>query len=109
MLDLSPKQIAVLEKCAAAGFSIVAFPMYASAIGIRKGNCAALLKPGKSDRMTLFGDPCFLVDGNLSVRVRRNGSDWFVWKKKKTEATSERLEEFVQFRRELDVLINAGG
>jgi hypothetical protein len=108
MLDLSPEQIAILEKCAAAGFSVVAFPVYASAVGIRKGNCAALLKTGDSDRMTLLGDPCYLIDGNLSVKIRRHGSDWFVWKKKQIEATGERLEELMRFQRELDSLIESG-
>jgi hypothetical protein len=108
MLDLSPKQIGILQRCAAAGFSIVAFPVYASAVGIKKGNCAALLKPGNADRMTLFGDPCYLVDGNLSVKVRRHGSDWFIWKKKQLAVTSERLDELAKFRSDLDSIISRG-
>ncbi len=105
MLDLSPKQIEILERCAAAGFSIVAFPLYASAVGVKKGNCAALLASGAADRMTILGDPCYLIEGNLSVRIRREGADLFVWKKKHLAATSERLEELAQFRRELDSII----
>jgi hypothetical protein len=108
MLELSPKQIAVLERCAAADFKVVAFPLYASAVGIKKGNCAALLTAGGADSMTLLGEPCYLIDGNLSVRVRRKGADLFVWKKKQLAATSERLEELAQFRRELDSLILSG-
>ncbi len=106
MLDLSPRQIEVLERIEAAGFKIVAFPLYPSAAGVKKGNCAALLAAGTADRMTVLGEPCYLVDGNLSVRVRRNGVDWFVWKKKQIEATSERVKDLVQFRRELDSLIH---
>jgi hypothetical protein len=108
MLDLSPKQIAILERCAAAGFTIVAYPLYASAVGIKKGNCAALLTGGASDGMKLLGEPCYLIEGNLSVRVRRNGAELFVWKKKHLAVTSERLEELAQFRRELDSLILTG-
>jgi hypothetical protein len=108
MLDLSPKQIALLERCAAAGFKIVAFPMYASAVGVRKGNCAALLTPNKTDGMSLLGEPCHLVDGNLSVRVRRNGVDVFVWKKKQLDITMERLDELARFRSDLDSLIRNG-
>jgi hypothetical protein len=108
MLDLSPKQIEVLERCAAAEFKIVAFPLYESAVGVKKGNCAALLTPDKSDRMTLLGKPCYLVDGNLSVRIRRNALDWFVWKKKQLEATRERVEELAQFSRELGSIIQSG-
>ncbi|HEV3218510.1 MAG TPA: hypothetical protein VGZ48_01965 [Candidatus Acidoferrales bacterium] len=108
MLDLSPKQIALLERCAAAGFKIVAFPMYASAVGLKKGNCAALLTPSAADRMALLGEPCYLIGGNLAVRVRRNGMDLFVWKKDQLEATADRLAELKQFRRELESLIGSG-
>jgi hypothetical protein len=108
MLDLSPEQIAVLEQCAAGGFKIVAFPLYASAVGVKKGNCAALLVAGGAGRMTLLGEPCYLIDENLSVRVRRKGADLFVWKKKQLTATSERLEELARFRLELDSIILSG-
>ncbi len=108
MLDLSPKQIAILERCAAAGFKIVAFPLYESAVGIKKGNCAALLAAGAADRMTLLGEACYLIDGNLGVRVRRNGVDLFVWKKKELEVTMERLEELAQFRRDLNSVLLSG-
>ena len=106
MLELSPKQIGILEKIAANGFAIVAFPLYASAVGVRKGNCAALLMPIPDGGMKLLGDPCWLVNGNLSVRVQRGGVELFVWKKEEIEATAERLAEVSVFRRELeDILI----
>lgn len=105
MLELSPKQIGILEKIAANGFAIVAFPLYASAVGVRKGNCAALLTPVPNVGMTLLGEPCWLVNGNLSVRVQRNGVELFVWKKQEVEATPERLAEVADFRRELDELL----
>lgn len=105
MLELSPKQIAVLEKIAAHGFAIVAFPLYASAAGVRKGNCAVLLTPVTHGGMQMLGEPCCLVNGNLSVRVSRNGKDWFVWKKEQLDATPERLEELAKFRGELSGLL----
>ncbi len=105
MLELSPKQIGILEKIAAHGFAIVAFPLYASAVGVRKGNCAALLTPSTNGGMSFLGESCWLVNGNLSVRVKRNGVELFVWKKQEVEATSERLDEVSQFRRELDDLL----
>jgi hypothetical protein len=109
MLDLSPQQIVILERCAVAGFKIVAFLLYESAVGIKKGNCAALLAPSDGDRMKLLGEACYLVDGQLGVRVRRNGVDLFVWKKKQLEVTSDRLEEISLFRRELDAVLRGGG
>jgi hypothetical protein len=105
MLELSPEQISVLERCAAAGFAVVAFPMYASAAGVRKGNCAALLSPVPNGGMRILGEPSFLVDGNLTVRVHRHGKEYFVWKKTQLEATPERLQELSRFRQDLDAVL----
>jgi hypothetical protein len=105
VLELSPKQIGILEKIAALGFAIVAFPLYASAVGVRKGNCAALLMPASNGGMKLLGEACWLVNGNLSVRVWRGGEELFVWKKQEIEATSERLAEVAAFRKELEDLL----
>lgn len=105
MLELTPAQIAVLERLVAHGFSGVAFPLYASSVGVRKGNCAALLGPIAGDGMRIVGDPCYLIDGNLSVLVVRDKRRWFVWKKKQVEATPERLAELAQFTRELEDLL----
>ena len=107
MLELSPNQIGILETIASRGFAIVAFPLYASAVGVRKGNCAALLSPGADGGFRLLGDACWLVDGNLSVKVRKNGAEWFVWKKREVEATPERLSEVADFRDELNNLLIA--
>jgi len=105
VLELSPKQIGILEKIAARGFAIVAFPLYASAVGVRKGNCAALLTPVLNDGMRLLGDPCWILDGNLSVRVQKNGIDLFAWKKQEIQATAELLAEVAAFRKELEDLL----
>lgn len=101
MAELGPKHIQCLERLAGAGFAIVAFPMYASAIGVRKENCAALLEPLPDGRFHLVGSPCYLVEGNLSVRVRDARGEWFVWKSKRVEATSERLSEVERFTGEI--------
>ena len=108
MLDLSPNQIAILERCIAAGFTVAAFPLYESAVGVKKGNCAALLVQKAADRMAVLGEVCYLVDGNLSVRVRRKGADLFVWKRKELEVTDARLAELAQFRRDLDLMLVSG-
>jgi len=107
VLELSPKQIGILENIAENGFAIVAFPLYASAAGVRKGNCAALLTPILNSGMRLLGEPCWLVNGNLSVGVRKNNIDWYVWKTQEVEATPERLAEVAGFRRELQDLLAA--
>ncbi len=101
MVELTRKQIAVLEDLIARGFAIVAFPLYGNAVGIRKGNCAALLEPLSQDKFRLLGEPCILLEGNLTVRIYGKGSSWFVWKKQRIEATLERLAEVNVFAAEV--------
>jgi hypothetical protein len=105
MPELTAAQIAVLERLIERGFIAVAFPLYASSVGVRKGNCAALLAPVPGGGMRTFGEPSYLVDGNLSVLVARDGRRWFTWKKKQIEATPERLAEVTEFARELADLL----
>jgi len=103
--ELTDAQLAVLERLRARGFSFVAFPLYASKIGVRKGNCAALLDPVGGGGLRLFGDPCYLVGGNLSVQVTQGDDKAFVWKKDRLPATPERLEELGRFAEELNDLL----
>lgn len=102
MLDLSPQHVAQLERIAAHGFSIVAFPLYAQAVGIRRGNYAALLKPEPDGAFSFFGEAFLLIDGNPGVRVMRAVGEAFVWKTKEIAATPERLAELAQFRSDLE-------
>lgn len=101
MLELTPEQIALLERLSAQGFQVVAYPLYPSTVGVRKGNCAALLRPTEGGRLRLYGEPSYLVEGNLTVRVTRAGRQWFVWKKKQVEATPEGMGELERFAEEL--------
>lgn len=101
MNELSSHQVAILERLVSHGFTPVAFPLYANAVGLRKGSCAALLEPVANGGFRLFGEPCILVEGNLTVRITEKGKSWFVWKKLRLEATPERMEELNQFVVEL--------
>jgi hypothetical protein len=105
MNELSPQQIGILERLAAKDFVLVAFPLYANAVGVRKGSCAALLDPIANGGFRVFGEPCFLLEGNLTVRVTEKGKTWFVWKKQRLEATAERLSELENFVAELKLLL----
>jgi hypothetical protein len=96
-----------LERVVGAGFSVVAFPLYANAVGVRKGGYAALLDPVGGGGFRLFGEPCVLLDGNLTVRVADKGKSWFVWKKLRVEATVERVGELERFVSELKMLLEA--
>jgi hypothetical protein len=101
MVELSPQQMQVIEQLFAAGFRPMAIPPYESALCMRKGNCVALLAPVPNAGIKLLAPPSFLLDGNLSVKLKRGSGEVFVWKKKELEATPERLNELESFRREL--------
>src|SRR5271169_5326636 len=100
-MDLSPQQMAILQRLHLDGFEIVAFPMYANYVGTRKGNCAALLAPAATGNFGIFGTPAYLIGGNFSVLVRRDGREFFTWKKESREATPERRAELDAFAAEL--------
>jgi hypothetical protein len=105
MNEFSPQQIGILERLVAKEFILVAFPLYANAVGVRKGSCAALLDPIPSSGFRVFGEPCMLLEGNLTVRITEKGKSWFVWKKQRVEATPERLRELETFVTELNLLL----
>jgi hypothetical protein len=104
-MDLTPQQIQLLQRLHDRGFAIVAFPMYANYVGVRKRNCAVLLAPVATTGFTLFGQPSYLIDDNLSVRITDAGRDWFVWKKLRLEATPERNAELAAFSSELSAAL----
>jgi hypothetical protein len=104
-MDLTARQISTLERLHKSDFQIVAFPMYANYIGVRRGNCAALLAPVAQGSFKIHGQPAYLVGGNFSVRITQQGRDWFVWKKDKLEVTQARLDEFGAFSTELAELL----
>jgi hypothetical protein len=105
MVELSPQQMKVIERLFAAGFRPIAIPPYESALCMRKGNCAALLAAVPNAGIKLLAPPSFLVDGNLSVKLKRGSGEVFVWKKKEVEATPESLQELESFRRELTEIL----
>jgi hypothetical protein len=73
---------------------------------MKKGNCAALLAPVPNAGIKLLAPPSFLVDGNLSVKLKRGSGELFVWKNKEVETTPEKLQELESFRRELSEILD---
>jgi hypothetical protein len=101
MVEFTPQQMQILERLFAAGFRPIAIPPYESALCLRRGECAAILSPIPNGGLKLLASPSYLVDGNLSVRLKRGPAEVFVWKKTELPATPERLHELELFRGEL--------
>ncbi len=106
MQELSPQQMQTIERLFEAGFRPIAIPPYESALCVRRGDCAAVLAPVPNGGLKLLAPPSYLVDGNLSVRIKRGGGEVFVWKKREVEATPEKLSELESFRRELSGILD---
>jgi hypothetical protein len=106
MVELSPQQIQVIERLFGAGFRPIAIPPYESALCMKKGNCAVLLAPVPNAGIKLLAPPSYLVEGNLSVKLKRVSGEVFVWKKTEMEATPEKLKELESFRRELSEILD---
>ncbi|MGH9745952.1 MAG: hypothetical protein ACRD59_07570 [Candidatus Acidiferrales bacterium] len=96
-MDLTPQQAALLQRLHTLGFELVAFPIYPNHVGIRKGNCAALLAPAGSSAFQIFTAPTYLVEGNLSAKITLDGHEHYIWKKQKLEATPSRRAELEEF------------
>jgi hypothetical protein len=106
MPELTPVQMKTLERLFAAGFRPIAIPPYENALCVRRGECAALLAPVDNAGLRLLAAPTYIVDGKLSVKLKRGNGEVFVWKKRELEASPQRLRELAEFRRELTSILN---
>jgi len=106
MQEPTPQQMQIIQRLFEAGFRPIAIPPYESALCMRKGDCAAVLAAVPGGGIKLLAPPSYLLEGNLSVKLKRSSGEVFVWKKKEMEATPERLKELEAFRRELSELVD---
>ena len=109
MVELTQLQMQTLERLFAAGFRPIAIPPYESALCVHRGECAAVLAPVENGGLRLLAPATLMVDGNLSVRLKRAAGDVFVWKKQEVVATPERLKELDTFRAELVGILEMTG
>jgi hypothetical protein len=105
VVELTAQQMQIMERLFEAGFRPIAIPPYESALCVRRGECAVVLAPVANGGLKVLAPPSYLVGGNFGVRVRRGGSEFFVWKKAELAATPERLRELEAFREELTKIL----
>ena len=108
-MEFTEAQADLLKRLFAAGFRPIAIPPYENVLCVHRGECAALLAPVENGGLRLLAPVSLLVDGNLSVRIKKPSGDVFVWKKIEVAATAERLSELEKFRGELEELLRTGG
>ena len=105
MVELSPRQMQVMERLFEAGFRPIAIPPYESALCLRKGNCVAALAPVSNAGLKLLAPASFMVEGNFSVKLKRGSGEVFAWKKREVEATPEKVRELESFKKELQEIL----
>lgn len=104
-MEFTTAQTDMLKRLFAAGFRPIAIPPYESALCVHRGECAALLAPVENGGLRLMAPVTVMVDGNLSVRLKKAQGDVFVWKKTEVPATVARLQDLEKFRQELLALL----
>lgn len=92
-----------------AGYRPIAIPPYENALCVHRGECAAVLAPVANGGLRLLAPATVMVEGNLSVRLKKPSGDVFVWKKTEVAATEERLRELEKFRAELVGILQMAG
>jgi hypothetical protein len=107
-MELTAAQMKTLERLFEAGFRPIAIPPYENALCVHREECAALLAPVANGGLREVAPPTLLVDGNLSVRLKKKGGDVFVWKKAEVPATEEMLKKLEEFRYELAGILELG-
>ena len=101
MVELTELQMEMLQKLFAAGFRPIAIPPYENALCVHRGEYAAVLAPVENGGLRLRAPATVMVDGNLSVKLKKGDGEVFVWKQKEVTATEQRLKELQRFREEL--------
>ena len=105
MPELTAQQIKTFERLLGAGFRPVAIAPYENALCVQRGECAAVLTRVPNGGLQLVAPPSYMIDGSLSVRLKRGHREVFVWKKNEIEATPERINELAKFRQELTEIL----
>src|SRR5512140_2654106 len=93
-----------LQKIYLAGFELETFERYPKLIGVRRGECIALLTPG-IDGLQVVGTPGWRMGEVMGVLVEKDGRQVFQNKSEALDATPERLEELRRFREDLANLL----
>jgi len=105
MLELSPEQMKILERLFEAGFRPIAIPLYEKALCVHREECAAVLAPIPRGGLKLLAPPTYLIQGHLSVKLKKASGDVFVWKKTELAATADGIAKLEKFQRELTEIL----
>ncbi len=104
---LTDSHLSRLQTLAAAGFELVNLPRFPGYVGAKKYDCGVLLEPLDDGGLRQFTAAGYVIEGNISVLVRKGGEEWFVWKAQQVRATPELLAAVQQFESDLRAALEA--
>jgi hypothetical protein len=97
----------ILQRLYAAGFELETFERFPRAIGVRKGECIALLEPAETG-LRVIGRPGWRLGEAIGVLTTKGARQVFQAKDQVLEASEERMRELRAFEAELANFFNAG-
>ena len=107
-MELTERQMRLVKRLLEAGFRPVMIPHYENTLIMGKGECVALLKPLANAGLELAVPVTLLIDGNVSVKIKKGQGEAFVWKGKEVAAAPEKLRELEGFEKQLADILEQG-
>jgi hypothetical protein len=102
--ELTPDQIATLQRLLKAGFEFVQLEHVTRYLPVEKNGFVALLDPAGA-KLGIFGQIGYRMGEGVGMLVESPDRKAFVWKKQSVEATPALLETYSAFRKELEELL----
>ncbi len=102
--ELTPPQIAKLEKLLRAGFKFVTVERVERYLGVEKDGFVALLDLAEG-KLSIYGQVGYRIGEAIGMLIERGEGKAFVWKKQAVHATPEILAAYERFRAELNTLL----
>jgi len=103
-MDLTPAQVAVLERFLKAGFKFVTLEHVERYLAVEKEGFVALLDPSDG-RLNLFGQAGYRMGRGIGMLVERGAGKAFVWKGESVPATPQLVAAYERFKAEVRGLL----
>jgi hypothetical protein len=103
-LDLTPSQIARLEKLLQAGFRFITLERFGRYFGIERDGFAVLIDAADG-RLRTFGQTGCLIGDGIGMLVEPEAEKAFVWHGESVPATPPMLAAYERFRTDIENLL----
>src|SRR5438874_13767921 len=106
-MDLTPAQVAVLERFLKAGFKFVTLEHVERYLAVEKEGFVALLDPSDG-RLNLFGQVGYRMERGIGMLVEGRAGKAFVWKSESVPAPPRLVAAYERFKAEVKALLEQG-